>query len=68
MRTIKRLILLFTIIGGLNWGLIAFCRFNLVSTLFGTNTPMERMIYRIVGICSFLSLRLVYRSSKKCSA
>ncbi len=40
-----------TIIGAVNWGLIGIFRFNLVSFLFGSASPVSRIIYTLVGIC-----------------
>ena len=38
-------------IGGLNWGLIGFFNFNLVSAIFGDETSMgSRIIYILVFI------------------
>lgn len=39
------------IIGAINWGLIGFFRFNLVSLIFGDMSWLSRIIYAIVGIC-----------------
>lgn len=39
------------IIGAINWGLIGFFNFNLVSFLFGAGTILTRIIYAVVGIC-----------------
>lgn len=40
-----------TIIGAINWGLIGFFRFNLVSFLFGDMTLLSRIVYAVVGLC-----------------
>ena len=40
-----------SIIGAINWGLIGFFNFNLVSFLFGSMTWLSRFIYDFVGIC-----------------
>ena len=37
-----------SIIGAINWGLIGFFNFNLVSFLFGSMTWLSRIIYAIV--------------------
>jgi uncharacterized membrane protein YuzA (DUF378 family) len=42
--------LLLVIIGGLNWGLIGFFNFNLVESIFGTNSAFSNIIYDLVGI------------------
>lgn len=39
------------IVGALNWGLIGFLDFNLVTFLFGSLTWVSRTIYALVGIC-----------------
>ena len=39
------------IIGAINWGLIGFFNFNLVSFLFGGFSWISRIIYAVVGIC-----------------
>ena len=39
------------IIGAINWGLIGFFNFNLVSFLFGQTGWIRRIIYAIVGLC-----------------
>ncbi len=39
------------IIGAINWGLIGFFNFNLVSWLFGDMTLLSRIVYCLVGLC-----------------
>lgn len=39
------------IIGAVNWGLIGFFNFNLVSWLFGDMSWLSRIIYGLVGLC-----------------
>ena len=50
MKTIDYIVLIFVVIGALNWGLIGFFNFNLVQMLFGNMTVWSRIIYAIVGI------------------
>lgn len=38
------------IIGAVNWGLVGFFGFNLVSFLFGGTAILSRIIYAVVGI------------------
>ncbi|MCI5936288.1 MAG: DUF378 domain-containing protein [Lachnospiraceae bacterium] len=38
------------IIGAINWGLIGFFQFNLVSFLFGSMSWLSRIVYALVGI------------------
>lgn len=38
------------IVGAINWGLIGFFRFDLVSFLFGDMSWLSRIIYAVVGV------------------
>ena len=51
METLQKIALIFTIIGAINWGLIGFFDFNLVTSLFQDSSVITRIIYAIVGIC-----------------
>lgn len=44
------IVLIIAIIGAVNWGLIGFFDFNLVSWLFGSMTWVSRIVYAIVGL------------------
>ena len=58
MNIIQKIALTFTIIGAINWGLIGFFNFNLVSTLFGDMTILSRIIYSLVGISAIATMYL----------
>lgn len=47
------------IIGGLNWGLVGAFDYNLVANLFGSQTPLSRLIYAVVGIASLYGIYLL---------
>ena len=51
MKFLNCFALTLTIIGAVNWGLVGFFQFNLVSFLFGSMSWLSRIIYAIVGIC-----------------
>lgn len=38
------------VVGGLNWGLVGLFDFNLVATLFGSDSFLSNLIYIVVGI------------------
>lgn len=44
--------LILVIIGGLNWGLIGFFKFNLVAATFGDMSVITRVIYDLVGLAA----------------
>ena len=43
-------LLALVIIGAVNWGLIGFFRFDLVSFIFGEMSWISRIVYALVGI------------------
>ena len=51
MRVLNCIALTLVIIGAINWGLVGFFDFNLVSFLFGKMSGLSRTIYAIIGIC-----------------
>lgn len=50
MKALDYTILTLVIIGAVNWGLIGFFDFDLVSTLFGQMSLLSRIVYAAVGI------------------
>jgi len=40
------------VVGGLNWGLVGFFDYNLVSTLFGDANVLSRVIFGSVGVAT----------------
>lgn len=51
MKYLKCIALTIAIIGAINWGLIGFFNFNLVSFIFGSMPLISKIIYILVGIC-----------------
>jgi len=56
MKILNSISLALVIIGGINWGLIGFFRFNLVDFLFGSFSMLSTIIYCLVGIASLYSI------------
>lgn len=56
-------VLIIVLIGAINWGLIGFFRFNLVTFLFGDMTWISRIVYALVGICGLYLFSLFGRIS-----
>ena len=46
--------------GAINWGLIGFFNFDLVSFIFGEMTVLSRIVYAIVGISAVIFLLTTY--------
>lgn len=56
MRALNAIALLLVIIGAINWGLIGFFEFNLVSSLLGELTIYSKIVYALVGIAGLYSI------------
>ena len=54
MRGLHWIALVLAIIGAINWGLVGFFDFNLVSAIFGVETAASRIIYALVGIAGLV--------------
>lgn len=60
METLQKIALIFTIIGGIVWGLIGLFDFNLVDYIFGSIPIIVKIIYIIVGICALINIGLLF--------
>lgn len=60
MNIFQKIILIFTITGGINWGLIGFFDFNLVEYITFDNVMIENLIYCVVGICALINIYLLF--------
>ena len=64
--TLKKLILIIMIIGGINWGLIGFFNYNLVDSIFGANLEIvSRIIYAIVGLASLWGITFLFKNNQR---
>ena len=59
METVQKVLLVITIVGALNWGLIGLLDIDLVAILFGTQTFFTRVVYTLVGICGIVNIGLL---------
>ena len=66
MITLKKLILIIMIIGGINWGLIGFFNYNLVDSIVGANLEIvSRIIYAIVGLASLWGITFLFKNNQR---
>lgn len=57
MKALDFTALTLVIVGAINWGLIGFFKFDLISTIFGGETSLiSRIIYAIVGLAGLYSI------------
>lgn len=59
MSTLLKTCLVITVIGAINWGLIAFFDYNLVESIFGEGELLTRIIYALVFASGIISLAIL---------
>lgn len=60
METLQKVLLVITIIGAVNWGLIGLLDFDLVAMIFGEATLFSRIIYTLVGVCGLVNIWILF--------
>ena len=57
--------LILSIIGSLNWGLVALFKFDLVAWSFGGQSALlSRIIYGLVGLAGLWCITLLFRNNR----
>ncbi len=56
MKTLDIVVTVLLLIGAINWGLIGFFNFNLVSAIFGEAGAVSRVIYSFVGLSALYEI------------
>ena len=60
MKIIDKIALVLIIIGAINWGLIGFFKFDLVSAIFWQMSVISRIVYALVGISGLWGIKLLF--------
>ncbi len=60
METLQKVLLVITIIGAVNWGLIGLLNFNLVAAIFGADSLFSNIIYTLVGISGLFNIGILF--------
>jgi len=56
-------------IGGLNWGLVGFLKYDLVSSLFGgSDSVLARIVFGLVGLAAVYLLATHKKECRTCNA
>ena len=65
MKLVRFFVMLLMVIGSLNWGLIGFFGYNVVSAIFeGMLFPWSRIVYAVVGLAGVWGIGLICCCSK----
>lgn len=59
METLQKSLLVVTIIGAINWGLVGLLDFDLVAFIFGTGSMLSRIVYTLVGISGLVNIGIL---------
>jgi hypothetical protein len=65
MGTMGWIVWLLVVIGALNWGLVGFFDWNLVTAIFGDMTTASRVVYALVGLGGVYMLVAALMPSEK---
>jgi len=69
MNALDKVAMLLLIIGGFNWGLVGWLKYNLVDKIFGVESTISRIIYSIVGVasiyCIYSMVKMLSNSNNK---
>lgn len=60
MSIFQKICLVFTIIGGINWGLVGLFDFNLVTFITMGNDLFARIIYTLIAICAIINILIFF--------
>jgi len=60
MNVLEKIALVFTIIGGINWGLVGIFDYNLVDAIFGAGSVVSRIIYIVVAVSALINILLLF--------
>ncbi len=67
MKVVRFIVLLLMVIGSLNWGLVGFFQYDLVSDIFGgMSSGGARFIFALVGIAGLFGIGSLCRCCKCC--
>ena len=65
MSALDKLAYILLIIGGFNWGLVGWLKYNLVDSIFGVNSAGSRIIYAVVGVASLYAIYSIVKMMNK---
>lgn len=67
MKHLHKVTFLLLVIGGLNWGLVGFFNYNLVTALLGQWPTVEQIVYLLVGLSALYELMMHPKTCRTCT-
>jgi hypothetical protein len=66
MSVLKRIALILVIIGAVNWGLVGFFNFDIVTFIFGgTRMIGSRIVYILIGLSGLYSISFLFTDKRE---
>ena len=66
-KVVKFIVVLLMVIGSLNWGLVGFFQYDLISDIFGgMSTGAARTVFALVGVAGLYGIAFLCRCCKCC--
>ena len=59
MENVQKVLLVFTIVGAINWGLVGLLDVDLVAMIFGSKTILSRIVYTVIALCGLVNIGLL---------
>lgn len=63
MSALDWIAVILVIVGGLNWGLVGFFKFDLVAAIFGDMSTLSRIVYDLVGLAALYMIFMKFSMS-----
>ncbi len=67
MKHLHKVTFLLLVVGGLNWGLVGFFNYNLVTALIGQWPTVEQIVYVLVGLSALYELVSHPKTCRACT-
>ena len=67
MKHLHKVTFLLLVVGGLNWGLVGFFNYNLVTALIGHSPTVEQIVYVLVGLSALYELVSHPKTCRACT-
>jgi len=59
MEIVQKCALTLTIIGAINWGFVGLLDFNVVTSIFGVDSLIPKVIFSLVGLAGLINIILL---------
>lgn len=56
MNLLDWIVMILIVVGGLNWGLVGFFKYDLVAKIFGDMSTTSRIVYDLVGLAALYQI------------